>query len=65
MEARDALPHVLGREVERGEAALPVPRPHVGVRHVVLAQEELPFTDTGKLHPGKLRDLLGDRVDRA
>ena len=35
-------------------------------RHLlILAQEELPFTDTGKLHPGKLRDLLGDRVDRA
>ena len=35
-------------------------------RHLlILAPEELPFTDTGKLHPGRLRDLLGGRVARA
>lgn len=32
-------------------------------RHLItLAPEEIPFTDSGKLHPGRLRDLLAARV---
>jgi acyl-CoA synthetase (AMP-forming)/AMP-acid ligase II len=35
-------------------------------RHLLmLAPEELPFTDSGKLHPGRLRDLLSARVARS
>lgn len=46
------------REGLRGElSAFKVPR-HL----LVLAQEEIPFTDTGKLHPGRMRDLLAARV---
>jgi len=46
------------RERLRGElSAFKVPR-HL----LMLAPDELPFTDTGKLHPGRLRDLLTARV---
>ncbi|MFP8876089.1 MAG: long-chain fatty acid--CoA ligase, partial [Myxococcota bacterium] len=51
---------VLRERLRKQLSAFKVPR-HL----LILAQEDLPFTDTGKLHPGRLRDLLGDRVGRA
>lgn len=46
------------RQRLRGElSAFKVPR-HL----LMLAADEIPFTDTGKLHPVRLRELLGARV---
>ena len=49
----DELRVVLRREL----SAFKVPR-HL----FILTEGEIPFTDTGKLHPGRLRELLAARV---
>jgi acyl-CoA synthetase (AMP-forming)/AMP-acid ligase II len=47
----------LREQLRRELSAFKVPR-HL----LTLAAEEIPFTDSGKLHPGRLRELLAARV---
>jgi len=49
----------LREQLRRELSAFKVPK-HL----LTLAPEEIPFTDSGKLHPGRLRDLLAARVPR-
>ena len=49
----------LRQQLRKELSAFKVPR-----HFLTLTAEEIPFTDSGKLHPGRLRDLLAARVAR-